>query len=30
MEVAAPREKLSELGTLLESVGIQFELLSIT
>ena len=30
VELAAPREKLSELGTLLESFGIQFDLLSIT
>jgi len=30
VELAAPREKLSALGTLLESFGIQFDLLSIT
>jgi hypothetical protein len=30
VELAAPREKLSELGTLLENFGIQFDLLSIT
>lgn len=30
IELAAPREKLSELGTLLENFGIQFDLLSIT
>jgi len=30
VELAAPREKLSELGTLLDSFGIQFDLLSIT
>ena len=30
VELAAPREKLSELGTLLETFGIQFDLLAIT
>lgn len=30
VELAAPRERLSELGTLLENFGIRFDLLSIT